>query len=156
MIDNKRNTETDVFMATWISPVIVSFTIITKMNTKMDKSVKILKNQIVLQGHITQSNGLQGAGLSINTKPSKLFFFWPPGTTCGISVSKPGIQCTPPAVGALEVQSFNHWTTREVPPASLLNEVFPQSSLELAFPTCPKQWITYHLFTDVSIHQLLL
>lgn len=47
MIDNKRNTETDVFMATWISPVIVSFTIITKMNTKMDKSVKILKNQIV-------------------------------------------------------------------------------------------------------------
>ena len=47
MMDDKRNTEIDVFMSTCISLVIVSFTIITKMNTKMDKSVKILQNQIV-------------------------------------------------------------------------------------------------------------
>ena len=46
-MDDKRNTEIDVFMSTCISLVIVSFTIITKMNTKMDKSVKILQNQIV-------------------------------------------------------------------------------------------------------------
>ena len=38
--------------------------------------------------------------------------FWPRSTACGILVPQPGIEPTPPAV---EVQSVNHWTTREVP-----------------------------------------
>ena len=33
-------------------------------------------------------------------------------SACGILVSQPGIEPTPPA---LEEQSLNHWTTREVP-----------------------------------------
>ena len=36
--------------------------------------------------------------------------FWPCRVTCGISVSRPGIEPRPPALGA---QSLNHWTTRE-------------------------------------------
>ena len=36
------------------------------------------------------------------------FFFW----LCGILVPRPGIEPAPPAV---EVQSLNHWTAREVP-----------------------------------------
>ena len=32
---------------------------------------------------------------------------------CGILVPQPGIKPTPPAV---EAQSRNHWTAREVPP----------------------------------------
>ena len=38
-------------------------------------------------------------------------FFWPHHTACGILVPHSGIKPTPPAV---EVQSLNHWTTREV------------------------------------------
>ena len=39
-----------------------------------------------------------------------VFFFWRRHT----GISQPGIEPTPPIV---EVQSFNHWTTREVPDA---------------------------------------
>ena len=39
------------------------------------------------------------------------FFFWPYHTAGGILVPQPGIQTAPPA---LEVQSLNPWTTREV------------------------------------------
>ena len=41
-------------------------------------------------------------------------FIWPRHTACGILliVPLPGIEPTPPAV---EAQSLNHWTAREVP-----------------------------------------
>ena len=39
------------------------------------------------------------------------FFFWPHGAACGILVPRPGIKPVPPA---LEAQSLNHWTAREV------------------------------------------
>ena len=39
-------------------------------------------------------------------------YFWPCHTVCGTSVLQPGIEPVPPA---LEAQSLNHWTTREVP-----------------------------------------
>ena len=40
------------------------------------------------------------------------FFFWPYPAACGILVPWPGIELMS---SALEVQSLNHWTTREVP-----------------------------------------
>ena len=39
------------------------------------------------------------------------FFFWPRCATYGISVSRPGMEPTPPA---LEAWSLNQWNTREV------------------------------------------
>ena len=39
------------------------------------------------------------------------FFFWPCPVSCRISVPWPGIEPMPPAV---EAQSLNHWTAREV------------------------------------------
>ena len=42
----------------------------------------------------------------------KNFFFWPSCTVCGILVPRPGITPAPPA---LEAQSLNYWTAREVP-----------------------------------------
>ena len=42
----------------------------------------------------------------------KNLFFWTHRTACGIIVPQPGIEPVPPAV---EVQSPNHWTSREVP-----------------------------------------
>ena len=43
---------------------------------------------------------------------SFFFFFWPHCTTCGVLVPPSGIEPLPPA---LEAQSLNHWTVREVP-----------------------------------------
>ena len=43
------------------------------------------------------------------------FFFWPRHTARRILVPRPGIEHVPPAPPALEVQSLNHWTAREVP-----------------------------------------
>ena len=40
-----------------------------------------------------------------------VFFFWLYHVTCGISVPWPGIKLMPPTV---EMQSLNHWTTREI------------------------------------------
>ena len=40
------------------------------------------------------------------------FFFWLSQEACEILVSQPGIEHTPPA---LEAQSPNHWSTKEVP-----------------------------------------
>ena len=56
--------------------------------------------------------------------PATLFFkiyFWPHHAACGILAPCPGIE---PAPSALEAQSLNHWTTREVPLLSL-SVVFP-------------------------------
>ena len=41
-----------------------------------------------------------------------IYLFWPHYTAHGILVRQPG---TEPATPALEAQSLNHWTTREVP-----------------------------------------
>ena len=41
-----------------------------------------------------------------------LLFFWLCRLACGILVPQPGIEPVPPAV---EAQSRNHWTAREVP-----------------------------------------
>ena len=38
--------------------------------------------------------------------------FWPHPEACGILVARPGIELVPPA---LEAQSLNHWTARDVP-----------------------------------------
>ena len=46
------------------------------------------------------------------------FCFWLCNTACRILVPRPGIKPTPPAV---EAQSLNHWTTREVCPGPILN-----------------------------------
>ena len=41
-----------------------------------------------------------------------VFIFWLHHAAFGILVPQPGIEPSPPA---LEAQSLNHWTTREVP-----------------------------------------
>ena len=46
------------------------------------------------------------------------FFFWPCPTACGILLPWPGIEPTTPAV---EAQSLNHWTAREVPKLLILD-----------------------------------
>ena len=43
--------------------------------------------------------------------------FWPYHVACGILVPQPGIELAPPA---LEAQSLNHGTCREVPELSIL------------------------------------
>ena len=48
------------------------------------------------------------------------FFFWPYHAACGILVPRSGIK---PVLPAVEVQSLNHWTAREVPGSSVLNRV---------------------------------
>ena len=51
-------------------------------------------------------------------KKKKFFFSWPCWTACGIQVSQPGIEPTPPAV---EVWlAVPHWTNREVPGPSFI------------------------------------
>ena len=40
------------------------------------------------------------------------FFFWPCHETCKILVLYPGME---PMIPAVEAQSLNHWTTREIP-----------------------------------------
>ena len=49
------------------------------------------------------------------------FSFWPRCSACGILVPQPGIEPVPPAV---EAQSLNHWTSREVPRQGFLSVLF--------------------------------
>ena len=57
------------------------------------------------------------------------FFFWPRHAACGILVPQPGIEPFPPPA-AVEAQSINHWTAREVPVTHLLKrESYPDSGL---------------------------
>ena len=46
------------------------------------------------------------------------FFFWWHSVACRILVPQPGIEPSPPAV---EAQSLNYWTAREVPNKLNLN-----------------------------------
>ena len=56
----------------------------------------------------------------------EFFFFGHTTQQAGILVPQPGIEPTPPAV---EAQSLNHWTTREVPVIQLLKIHDPRASL---------------------------
>ena len=72
-------------------------------------------------GHYAHPMGISA---SLKLPPSLLLFpqemlflfvfilFWPHCTACGILAPQPGIEPTPLA---LEMQSLNHWTTREAP-----------------------------------------
>ena len=51
------------------------------------------------------------------------FFLWPCCEACGILVPPLGIKPTPSAV---EAQSLNHWTTREVPEVDTILTVILQ------------------------------
>ena len=51
------------------------------------------------------------------------FFFWPLCVACGILVPNAGIS-------ALEAQSFNHWTTSEVPEISLFKHKRQELALD--------------------------
>ena len=71
--------------------------------------------------HIQQRNKLKGLHWGAITPVQNvgncqityfLSFFWPHRAACGIFVPQPGIEPTPLA---LEAQSLNHWTAREVP-----------------------------------------
>ena len=53
-----------------------------------------------------------------------IFFFWSCHVACGILVPSPGIELMP---SSLEVQSLNHWTTREVLYDDLHKVVFQDS-----------------------------
>ena len=70
-----------------------------------------LKGLIVESGFLTP-----GLELFVSLNPCSNFIFilifWSYHVACGILVPGPGIK---PATPALEVQSLNHWTTREVP-----------------------------------------
>ena len=48
----------------------------------------------------------------LNLLKLKFSFSWPCYVACGILVPRPGVEPTPPA---LEAQSFNHWTAKEIP-----------------------------------------
>ena len=59
------------------------------------------------------------------------FFFWLHQVECGILVPQPGIKPVPPAV---EVQSSNHWTTKEVPELFLLKKSLSRVVCCVVFP----------------------
>ena len=71
-------------------------------------------------------------GLNLQRSPYpcslKMYYssaFFPPWqyrVACGILIPRPGIK---PITPAGEVQSLNHWTTREVPTSSFLNALRP-------------------------------
>ena len=92
-----------------------------------------------------RSMGLQRIGRNLATKQEQIDFLEStnscsvhPATfhmACGIFVPWPGIKTSPPA---LEVQNFNHWTTREVP------------RLPNLFTFCPICYIIFSLFFSLS------
>ena len=56
---------------------------------------------------------MKGEILHVELKGVLWGFFWLRYKACGMLVPQPGVEPAPPAV---EAQSLNHWTTREVPP----------------------------------------
>ena len=68
--------------------------------------------------------------------PFSFYLFLGPPHGIAILVPQPGFKLTPPAV---EVQSLNHWTTREVPPSAFLLESLRGSSQQYGhdFQDCP-------------------
>ena len=86
--------------------------------------------------------------LSICTAQSLLTssFFYCLAMPCGLLVPRPGIEPTPPA---LEAQSLNQWTAREVPDQSLL---IPQLVLLHLFPTFSLYWLHSHISCSKLFH----
>ena len=68
-----------------------------------------------------------------------LFWFWPHCMACGILVPWPGIK---PAPLALEAQSLNHWTTREVPLLKALLLYVPASTVTIE--NLKPDWLLIH------------
>ena len=63
-------------------------------------------------------------------------YLWPRHAACGILVPWPGIKPVPPA---LEAQSLNHWTAREVPLSNIFIAVkYTDRCINLKFLS---QWI---------------
>ena len=62
--------------------------------------------------HCLQWSEADDTNLFFFFKNLKFLCFWPHFTACGILVPWPEIEPIPPA---LEAQSLNHWTAREVP-----------------------------------------
>ena len=63
----------------------------------------------------------------IQTLQCLCFFFWPCQMACRILIPQPGIE---PMLPAVEAQSPNHWTTREVPCLYILNRLLSRTDLE--------------------------
>ena len=63
------------------------------------------------------------------------FFFLPHHKACRILVPQPGIEPTPPAVGAW---SLNHWTAREVPSTRFFIICFSLNNRRGYFPIIVK------------------
>ena len=59
---------------------------------------------------------------------------------CGISVPRPGIEPVPPAV---EAQTLNHWTAREVPNVTVLEVPCPMAAAHFTWSTLldPEQFL---------------
>ena len=88
-----------------------------------------------------------------------LFFFflnfWLHNTACGILVPRPGIKPTCPA---LEAQSLNHWTTREIPSPCLFTFgpsllLWPLADAELLMILRDPPWLS-SLTSLLSLPQL--
>ena len=75
-----------------------------------------------------------------------LFFYWSCSAACGILVPQQGIEPAPPA---LEAQSLNHWTTREVP-----QNVHFQWSLDIRW--LPPSWQNSLLQTQTCYYSKIL
>ena len=84
-------------------------------NKSKGKSVQNLRKE-QKKGRIGRGNGAVGRPPRESKFTMGLFFFslifWPCCMACGVLVPQLGIEPEPPAV---EAQSLNHWTTREVP-----------------------------------------
>ena len=70
-------------------------------------------------------------------RDSWLLYFWPHHVACGILVPRPRIE---PMVPAVEAQSLNHWTAREV----------PMLLLKLLFKKFQYVWI-FHYYDRVGV-----
>ena len=96
-----------------------------------------------------------------------IFFFWPHQAACEILVPWPGIEPAPPA---LEAQSLNHWTAREVPErlficllaicksslGKCLFKSFARFLTVLFFCWCCCWVVVLHIFWILIPHQIVI
>lgn len=68
-----------------------------------------------------------------------IFLLWPLRAACGILIPRPEIESMPSAV---EVWSFNHWTSKEVPIDDDLNNYFSIKCNGLTMSTNSNQILT--------------
>ena len=85
---------------------------------------------------------------SFNSSQQDFFFFWSCHVAYGLLVPPCGTEPGPPAV---EVQSPNHWVTREVLQKNFLNPRFLMLHHYLIFPF---HWnIIFNLLTIKNVHE---